>query len=151
MNTIQRNQVSPVVLSIALLICAAVWFAGAWFASLSIGELGKAPISSLLIVLVMPAICFALGVVLLDTNSYSRFSWVTKFAMGIAVLPVILGTFLSVFTVWELFGVSFQNASIGLRCFAALAVFTLVAIAGKLTRQCIVNCMSFQEGKSPNP
>lgn len=148
MNTIQRNQVSPVVLSIALLVCAAVWFAGAWFASLSVGKLETAPISSLLIVLVMPALCFALGVVLLDTKSYSRFSLFTKFAMGTAILPVVLGTFFSVWTVRELFGVGFQNASIGLKCFAALAVFTLVAIAGKLTRQCIVNCMSCQERKA---
>ena len=105
-----RNQVSHVVLSIALLICAALWFAGAWFASLSIGKLETAPISSLLIVLVMPAVCFALGVVLLDTNSYSRFSLL---AIGTAVLPVIFGTFFSVWTVRELFGASFQNASIG--------------------------------------
>ena len=147
MNTIQRNQVSPVALSVALLICAAVWFAGAWFASLSIGELESAPISSLLIVLIMPAVCFALEVVLLDTNRYSRFSLFTKVAMGTAVLPVLLGTFFSIWTVWELFGVSFQNASIGLKCFAALAVFTLAAIAGKLTRRCIVNCLSCQDGK----
>ena len=113
----------------------------------SIGELESAPISSLLIVLVMPAVCFALGVVLLDTNSYSRFSLFTKFAMGTAVLPVILGTLSSVWTVRELFGVSFQNASIRLKCFAALAVFTLVAIAGELTRRCIVNCLPCQEGK----
>jgi hypothetical protein len=146
MNTIQRNQVSPIVLSIALLICAIVWFAGAWFASLSIGDLETAPISSLLIVLVMPAVCFSLSVVLLDTNSYLRFSLFTKFAMGTAVLPVILGTFFSIWTVRELFGVSFQNASIGLKFFAALAVFILVAIAGKLTRRCIMNCLSCQEG-----
>ena len=147
MNTIQRNQVSPVVLSIALLICAGVWFAGAWFASLSIDDLESAPISSLLIVLVMPAVCFALGVVILDTNSCSRSSRFSKFVIGMAVLPVIFGTFFSVWTIRELFGVSFQNASIGLKCFAALAVFTLVAIAGKLTRRCIVNCLSCQEGK----
>lgn len=142
MNTIQRNQISPMVLSIALLICAVVWFAGAFLATLSIGELETAPISSLLIVLVMPAVCFALGVVLLDTKSYSRFSLFAKLAIGTAVLPVIFGTFFSVWTVRELFGVSFQNASIGLKCFAALAVFTLIAIAGKLTRRCIVNCLS---------
>ena len=150
MNTVQRNQVSPVVLSIPLLICAAVWFAGAWFASLSIGELESAPISSLLIVIVMPAVCFALGIVLLDTNSYSRFSLFTKFVMGTAVLPVILGTFLSVWTVRELFEVSFHNASIGLQCFAALSVLNVVAIAGKVTRRCIVNCLSCQERKSQN-
>ncbi len=148
MKTFQRNQVLPVVFSIALLICAAVWFGGAWFASLSIGELETASISSLLIVLVMPSVCFALGVVLLDTNSYLRFSLFTKFAMGTAVLPIILGTLLSVWTVRELFGASFQNASIGLKCFAALSVFTVVAIAGKLTRRCMVNCLSCQDGKA---
>jgi hypothetical protein len=139
-----RHQVSQVALSIALLICAALWVAGAWFASLSIGELATAPISSLLIVLVMPAVCFALSVALLDTNSYSRFS---LFAIGTAVLPVLLGTFFSVWIVRELFGLSFQNASIGLKCFAALAVFTVVAIAWKLTRRCVVNCLSSQDGK----
>jgi hypothetical protein len=142
MNTVHRNQVSAVVLSIALLLCAAVWFAGAWFASLSIGELETAPISSLMIVLVMPAVCFALGVVLLGTNAYSRFSLFTKIVTGTAVLPVTLGTLFSVWTIWELFGKSFQNASVALKSFAAVATFTVVAIALKLIIRCIMNCLS---------
>ncbi len=145
MMTMQRNQVSPVVSSIALLICAAVWFAGAWYASSSLGKLETAPISSLLIVLVMPAACFALSVVLLDTDIYSRLSLFTRFALYAAVLPVTLGTIFSFWTVREVFGESFQNASIPLKSFAALAAFTLFAITVTVIRRCILNYMSSQK------
>ena len=143
--TMQRNQVSPVVSSIALLICSAVWFAGAWYASSSLGKLETAPMSSLLIVLVMPASCFALSVVLLGTDIYSRLTLFTRFALYAAVLPVTLGTLFSVWTVRELFGKSFQNASIALKSFAALATLTLVAVTWTLIKRCIVNYMSSQK------
>lgn len=150
MNPIQRNQFSPVVISIALLICAAMWFAGAWLASSSLGELETAPILSLLIVLVMPATCFALCVVLLDTKIYTRFVLFTRFALVMALLPVTLGTFFSVWTVRELFGESFQNASMALKSFSVLAAFTLVAVAGTLIRRCIMNCLLCHFENGPN-
>jgi len=50
----------------------------------------------MLIVMVTPAVCFAIGMILVDTRKHSRFSRLDWCALLAALFPVTLGTLLAV-------------------------------------------------------
>jgi hypothetical protein len=60
----------------------------------------------MLIVMVVPAICFAIGMILLDARKRARFSRLDWCALLAGVFPVTLGTLLSVWAVKVLFSMS---------------------------------------------
>jgi hypothetical protein len=112
MSTIQsvvRSRVSPSAVSIALLLCSAVWLVGAcaYFATSAFKNHGLAtPLSCMLIVMVTPAICFASGMILVDARKHSQFSRLEWCALGAAFFPVTFGTLLAVWAVKVLFSMS---------------------------------------------
>jgi hypothetical protein len=112
MSTIQSlvgRRVSSSAVSIALLICSAVWWVGActYFAtSASKNDWSATPLSWMLIVMVTPAMCFAHGMILADARKHSRFSRLEWCALATAFLPVTLGTLLAVWAVKVLFSMS---------------------------------------------
>ena len=63
----------------------------------------------MLIVMVTPAICFALGMILVDTRKRARFPRLDWCALLAGVFPVTLGTFLAVWAVKVLFSMSGVN------------------------------------------
>jgi 1,4-dihydroxy-2-naphthoate octaprenyltransferase len=60
----------------------------------------------MLIVMVTPAVCFAIGMILVDTRKHSRFSRLDWCALLAALFPVTLGTLLAVWAVRVLFSMS---------------------------------------------
>jgi hypothetical protein len=109
MHSVVRNRVSPSVLSIALLIGSAVWFvsACAYYATSAFkDEWSATPLFWMLIVIVTPAICFAIGMILVDTRQHSRLSRLDWCALVAALFPVTLGTLLAVWAVKVLFSMS---------------------------------------------
>lgn len=65
-----------------------------------------APLGSMLIVLVTPAICFASGMILVNARDHSSFSRLERCALATACIPVTLGTLLAAWTVKEGFSLS---------------------------------------------
>ena len=60
----------------------------------------------MLMVMVTPAICFCIGIILVDTRKHSRFSRLAWGALLAGLLPVSLGTLLAVWAVKVLFSMS---------------------------------------------
>jgi hypothetical protein len=106
MHNVFRIRVSTSALSIALLICSAVWFvsACAYYATSAFkGDWSATPLYWMLILMVTPAICFVIGIILADTRKHSRFSRLVWCALAAALFPVTLGTLLAVWAVKILF------------------------------------------------
>ena len=98
MNAFNHKQVSTASLSVALLLCSAVWFVGAcaWYAtSASKDGWSATPLFWMLILTVTPVLCFVFGVALVIARRQSRFSWFDWCALCAAVLAVGLGGFLA--------------------------------------------------------
>jgi hypothetical protein len=105
-NSVVRGRFSLSAVSIALLICSAVWFAGALkcYATNAVKNNWSAtPLSWMLIVMVTPAICFASGMILVDGRKRSRFSRLEWCALVAGFFPVTIGTILVFWTVKVLF------------------------------------------------
>ncbi len=60
----------------------------------------------MLLLLVTPAVCFGIGIALVDTRKHSKFSGLVWGALVAALLPVSLGTWLAVWAVKVLFAMS---------------------------------------------
>jgi len=112
MNTkynVSRSCVSTSALSIALLICSGFWLASAcaYYATSAFkADWSATPLFWMLMLLVTPAVCFSIGIILVDTRKHSRFSGLVWFALLSALLPVSLGTLLTVWAVKGLFMMS---------------------------------------------
>jgi len=147
-NTIHsliRNRVSPSALSVALLICSAVWFicACAWYVtSASKDDWSATPLFWMLTLMVTPAICFTIGVDLVNTRQQSRLSWFDWCALVAAFFPVTLGSLLAVWAVKVLFSASFQDSSVALKIFGALVSLALAAISGAMIWKTTRNYLS---------
>jgi hypothetical protein len=89
-------------LSVALLSTAALWSAAFYECYLSgqfQNDLSAAPLMWGLTLLVAPATCFALALLLAATRHHSRLSLLSRCALGSAVLPVTIGTLAVVWAV----------------------------------------------------
>ena len=112
MNTTQsaiHKRVSPSALSVALLICSVVWVAGAgvWYATSGFkNDWSATPLFWMLILMVTPATCFSIVLILVDTGKHSRLSRLDRCALAAAFVPVTLGTVLVVRAVKVLFSMS---------------------------------------------
>jgi len=137
-----RGQVVPSVLSVALLICAAVWFVGAcvWYPSK--GDWSAIPLVWMLILMVAPALCFSMVYVVVDTRKRLQLSRLDRCALAVAFFPVALGSLLAVWVVKSLFWTSFQDASMWLKVFGALACAALAVISATMTWRAATNLMS---------
>ena len=128
-------QISPLALSVALLICSAVWLVGAcacYATSASKDDWSATPLFWMLTLMVTASICFGIGVDLVNTRQQSRLSWFDWCALVAAFFPVTLGSLLAVWAVKVLFWASFQDASVVLKIFGALVCLALVAISGTI-------------------
>jgi cytochrome bd-type quinol oxidase subunit 2 len=108
-NNLSRNCVSTSALSIALLICSVLWLASAcvFFATSGFKDNWSAtPLFWMLLLLVTPAVCFSISIILVDARKHSRFSALVWSALLAALLPVSLGTLLAVWAVKVLFTMS---------------------------------------------
>jgi hypothetical protein len=65
-----------------------------------------------------------------NTRQQLRLSWFDWCSLLAAFFPVTLGSLLAVWVVKLLFWASFQDASVALKIFGALASLALVAISG---------------------
>jgi hypothetical protein len=112
MNTkynISRSCVSTSTLSLALIICSGLWLASAcaYYATSAFqADWSATPLVWMLTLLVTPAVCFSIGIILIDTRKHSRFSGLVWSALLSALLPVSLGTLLAVWAVKVLFTMS---------------------------------------------
>jgi hypothetical protein len=105
MPNVLGHRVSPPALSLALLMGSGVWFAGAWacYATTAFqNDWSATPLFWMLMLMVTPAICFAIGMMVLDTRKHSRLSRLGWCALVAAFFPVTLGTWLAVWAVKEL-------------------------------------------------
>lgn len=89
MNTIHnviRHCVFPAALAIALLICSAVWFVvcARYATSAFQDDWSATPVFWMLILMVTPAICFAIAVDLVSSRQQSRLSWFDGCALAAA-------------------------------------------------------------------
>ena len=106
---ISKSCVSTSALSIALLICSGLWLASAcaYYATSAFkADWSATPLVWMLTLLVTPAVCFSIGIILIDTRRHSRFSRLVWSALLSALLPVSLGTLLAVWAVKVLFTMS---------------------------------------------
>ena len=101
-----RRRVSPSAISIALIICSAIWLVGAceWsVTSASKHDWTVAPLFCMLVIMVTPAVCFSFSAVLLNAQQHSRISRLDRSALVTAVFPATLGNLLAVWAVKVLF------------------------------------------------
>jgi hypothetical protein len=96
-------------LSVALLICSSVWLAGAgvWYATSAFkSDWSATPLFWMLILMVTPAICFSIVLILSDTRKHRRFSRLDWCALVAGFFPVTLGTVFAGWAVKVLFSMS---------------------------------------------
>lgn len=101
-QNILRNQVSRAAVSVALIVCSGMWLAAAceYFATSGFKvDWSATPLFWMLTVVVTPTICFAGCMILAEQRKLRRFTLVEWWALTAALLPVTLGTLLSVWAV----------------------------------------------------
>lgn len=94
------------VLSIALLVCSGLWLVAACEYNATSGlkaDWSATPLFWMLAVVLAPAICVGIGMILIDQRKRRRFGLIDWWALLAAFLPVTFGTFLSVWAVKALF------------------------------------------------
>ena len=107
--SLSRHHVSTSALSIALLIFSGLWFASActYYATSAFkSDWSATPLFWMLMLMVTPAICFSIGIILVDSRKRTRFSRLVWGALLAALLPVSLGTLLAVWAVKGLLSMS---------------------------------------------
>jgi hypothetical protein len=108
-HALVRNRISLSAVSIALLICSAVWFASAcaYYATSAFkNDWSATPLPWILIMMVTPAVSFGTGMILVDARKHSQFSLLEWCALAAGFFPVTLGTLLTVWAVKVLFRMS---------------------------------------------
>ena len=141
------SRISPSALSVALVVCSFVWLFGVWRCHATAGsqkDWRGAPILWLLILMLTPAICFALAVVLANARQPARFSRWDTCALLAALFPVTLGSWLAILAVKTWFWASFLEAPLGLRILAVLAALALIPISGAMLWQTTRNYLPGQ-------
>ncbi|MBI1839332.1 MAG: hypothetical protein HYR88_00575 [Verrucomicrobia bacterium] len=99
-----RRAASPSVVPIALILSSAAWIVGvcACYASRrSTGDLSTIPLVWMLMVMIAPPSCFAFGMGLMGARKGSGLSLLDRWALRAAVLPVTVGTVLSIWAAKE--------------------------------------------------
>jgi hypothetical protein len=102
-------RISTPALSIALLVCSGLWFASAsaYYATSAFkADWSATPLPWMLLLMVTPAVCFSIGIILVDTRKHSRFSRLVWGALLAGLLPVSLGTGLTFWAVKGLLSMS---------------------------------------------
>jgi hypothetical protein len=115
-HSVVRDRVSLSAVSIALLICSAVWFVGAcvyYAASAFKNDWSATPLFWMLILMVAPVICFSSGMILVNARKHSRFSQLEWCALVAAFFPITLGTLLALWAVKILFLMSGVSETVG--------------------------------------
>ena len=110
-HNIIHNQVSRAALSVALIICSGIWLAAAseYYATSGLNvDWSATPLFWMLAVVITPAICFAICMILAELRKRTRrqFDLIEWWALAAAFLPVTLGSLLSVWAVKVLFSMS---------------------------------------------
>ncbi|HWX20545.1 MAG TPA: hypothetical protein VN578_11660 [Candidatus Binatia bacterium] len=108
-QSIIRKPISRSAFSIALLMGSALWLVGTWayYATSAFrSDWSATPLFWMLIVVAAPAICFGIGMILVDTRKHSRFSPLVWCALLAGLFPVTLGTVLAFWTIKALFSMS---------------------------------------------
>jgi hypothetical protein len=142
---VTHARVSPLALSVALLICSAVWLVSAcacYATSASKDGLSGTPLFWMLTLMVTPSICFAFGVILVDSRQPLRLSWFDWCSLLAAFFPVTLGSLLAVWVVKVWFWANFQETSVALKIFGVLASLALVAISGTVIWKTTLNYLT---------
>ena len=101
-----RYRVSTSALSIALLVCSALWFLAACEYHATSGfkaDWSATPLFWMLLVVLIPAVCFAGSMILVDQRRQRPLGLIEWWVLMAAFLPVTLGTLLSVWAVRALF------------------------------------------------
>ena len=101
-NMTSRHRVSTSALSIALLGCSGLWVIAACEYHATSGfkaDWSATPLFWMLTVVLMPAICFAGSMILFDQRRQRSLGMIQWWALLAALLPVTLGTLLSVWAV----------------------------------------------------
>ena len=108
-DTIVRGRVSTSALSIALIAFSALWHLSAciYFATSGFRtDWSATPLLWMLTVTLTPAICFAGGMILVDARKHRQLGMIEWWALAAALLPVTLGSLLSIWAVKVLFTMS---------------------------------------------
>ena len=111
-NGISKSCVSPSALAVALLICSGLWFAsaGVYYATSAFkSDWSATPLYWMLLLMVTPAVCFSIGILLVDSRKHTRLTRLVWGALLAALLPVTLGTVMAVWAVKVLFMMSGVN------------------------------------------
>ena len=140
-----RSRVSSPALSIAILVCSAIWLVGAceWYRTGgSKHDWTSAPLIWMLIIMVAPAVCFSFSTVLANTCKSSRISRLDRCALVVAVFPLTFGSLLAMWAVKVLFWAGFQDASVVLRRFGYSVSIFLVLISGFMVWKTTRNLLS---------
>jgi hypothetical protein len=130
-----RTQISPLTLSVALLVCSVVWLAGAcacYAPSASHVDWSTTSLLWPMILMITPSICFSIATILLNTRPPAHLSRLERSALVAAFFPVILGAVWTIWIVKVLFWAGFQDAPIALKSFVVLTGPALVAISGSM-------------------
>ena len=95
---LRHYRVSSSANSIVLLVCSAVWCVGAWMycSTVALGnDWFATPDLWMMIVMLMPSICFSSILILVDARRHSRFSRLEWWALVAAFVPLTAGTMLA--------------------------------------------------------
>lgn len=109
MHNVVSHRVSKSALSVALLAGSALWCVGSleYYATSALkNDWSATPLVWMLIIMVTPAVCFAIGMILVDTRKHSRFSRLDWCALFAALFPVTLGTLLAGWVIRVLFSMT---------------------------------------------
>ena len=99
MHSVFAQRIPRWVLSSALLVCSGWWLAsaGVYYAASGFKNDGAVtPPFWLLLLLVTPAVCFALALTMMEAGKIPRLSRLDAFALAGALFPVTLGTVLAI-------------------------------------------------------
>lgn len=145
-----HGHVVPYALSIALVASSALWLvsAGVFYANNLAADWSRAPLLWMLMLMITPPICFAVGIDLVNTRKQSRLSRFDWCALAAGVLPVTLGSFLAVKIGGSINGLSQlpEDTAIMLRVFAVLASLALVVISAMMVQRTVRNYLSGKRG-----
>jgi hypothetical protein len=94
-----RREISKSAVSVGLLICSALWLAGArvYYATSGFNsDWSATPLLWMLVVTVTPAICFSALLILVEQEKREGLSRLDCCALAVGSLPIVLGTVLAV-------------------------------------------------------
>ncbi len=83
------------------MICSGLWLASVceyYITSALKSDWSATPLFWVQILMITPAVCFAICIVLVETRKQARFSRLVWWALATALLPVSLGTVLAIGT-----------------------------------------------------